>query len=120
MPEALLASVDSDRRPAHIPRLGGLVVRVVDGAPVLRGEALVALAEDGFFNGFDEVWVLPEGSESLPPADASLVYPFLAEGPLPGPLSSWIEQSGARLGVGDGFGLNLVVADNDLAATLDL
>lgn len=39
---------------------------------------------------------------------------------LPDAVAQWVEESGCRLGLGDGEGLNFVVGDADLGRSLDL
>ena len=88
---------------------------------VVSGRSVIDLLGDGnLFTGFDELWIPTRLPTRQPPADANLVAPRQLETELPSAVSAWLEGSGCRLGVGDGYGMNYAVLDRDLGADLGL
>jgi hypothetical protein len=88
---------------------------------VVSGERLLAAAEENhLFTGFDEIWVPERLPVSPPPEDVVLVAPNVFDVVLPDAVRNWLSQSGYRLGLGDGDGLNYVGTDPALARQLDL
>lgn len=124
-PFILVSSVDSDRNVIQMPwaraRIRGNAQWALSPSQlVIAGENLVRLARDSVFNGFDELWVTMEPLTISPPAGAYLVAPRELANPAPDAVRRWMEQSGSRLGLGDGYGLNFVVNDRELARQLHL
>jgi tRNA threonylcarbamoyladenosine biosynthesis protein TsaE len=106
LPYVLVAWVDSGRPERH--------------PWVVPGEEVVDLAHRGLLNGFDEVWVLAGPDADAPPDGAAIVAPVRLDEGVPEATAAWLARSGARLGLGDGEGLNYVATDVALAAALGL
>jgi hypothetical protein len=90
----------------------GLVIPGVDIADVSERFNL--------FNGFDEVWCFDDRPAVEKPVDLWIVSPvnIVQEG-VPPLLVPWITESGCRLGLGDGVGLNYVARDKGTAILLE-
>ena len=88
---------------------------------VISGAATVTLLDDpDLFAGFDELWIPSQLPVANPPDEAFLVAPRELNGEVPVGVLRWVQDSGCRLGVGDGEGLNYVADDLGLATTLGL
>lgn len=126
LPFVMVTSMDSDRRPGLMPWARRRVLSeaswAISTAPlVLHGSGIVDLLDDSnLFTGFDEVWIPASADGAEPPPAAFLVAPRRLEYALPASIEQWALASGARLGLGDGDGLNIVVADPGLALGLGL
>lgn len=125
LPYVIVSTVDSD---SGVSRMPWAAARIRDNADwalsvtplVISGQDLVRLAHDSIFHGFDEIWVTAEKPTISPPADVYLVAPRELKNPAPDAVQHWMKSSGSRLGLGDGDGLNFVVADIDLGRQLHL
>jgi hypothetical protein len=93
------------------------VTRVDDdiAVPVASFERLLHV---GFFGGFDEVWLLGGAPIAMRPPDLILTSDRPISGLDAASLERWLQVSGARVGLGDGIGLNYATSSPDLAATL--
>jgi len=90
----------------------GLVIPAVDFAKVAD--------RFGLFTGFDEVWCFSETPKVMKPADFWIVSPSnIDQEDVPPALIPWMEQSGCRLGLGDGIGLNYATPDKNTAILLE-
>jgi hypothetical protein len=128
LPYVLIRSIDSEtgaavaRMPWALQRQGQHPGWALSVDPlVISGASLVdLLGDDNLFTGFDEIWV-PSRVPVLRPANvASIVAPRHLNGEVPGDAARWMEDSGCRLGLGDGDGVNWVSADQDLSSSLGL
>ena len=121
----LVSSIDSDSAVSEMPWVRRHLDRDASWAIstdplVISGDRLLAAAqEDNIFNGFDEIWVPERVPASPPPSYVSLVAPNVFD-VLPRDIGEWLSQSGYRLGLGDGDGLNYAGTDFALARELDL
>jgi hypothetical protein len=72
------------------------------------------------FHGFDEAWLF-EAEPSLPkPKEGWLVAPLnLNCNELTPTISSWMQETACKLGLGDGIGLNYVTSDEKSPAILN-
>jgi hypothetical protein len=82
---------------------------------VIDGEALLALIEHQFFDGFDELWIFRESPiegkpEAIPlTSDVRLVHELSED------LRNWMYDNGCIAGLGDGDGLNFATFKPALA-----
>jgi hypothetical protein len=126
LPYVLISSMDSDRLVSNMPwvtsRCGSDSKWAISRSPlVISGAALVSLLEDtSLFAGFDELWIPSRLPVANPPDDANLVAPRELDVESPPGVVRWVEDSRCRLGIGDGYGMNYVAADLELAAGLGL
>lgn len=125
LPYVIVSAVDSETRTAAMPWAQERIGRESSWAKalsplVISGTDLVDAARESVFNGFDEIWVVPVVSKLLPPDEASLVAPRRLDDGVPDGVASWMRDSGAQLGLGDGDGLNYVARDLGLAIRLGL
>ena len=126
LPFVLISSIDSDRRVSSMPWV--LAHRLDDPAwalslfpLVISGESVVRLlADSNLFTGFDELWIPAVMPVLEPPVDASLVAPLELDVESPQAIRAWLDLSKCRLGVGDGYGTNFIVADSALGSRLGL
>jgi len=122
----LISSVDSDPRVATMPWAQDRIVGDESWAQsqyplIISGRALLQLCRDSVFHGFDEIWIPAALPIPVPPGAAYLVSPRRCDGPLiPNEISDWMMESRARLGLGDGEGLNFVSSDRELEEELNL
>jgi hypothetical protein len=87
---------------------------------MIPGQLIVtAEREFNLFCGFDEVWCFDAPPSKSKPDDLSIVAPrdFGKENPPP-LLIPWMQESGCRLAMGDGDGLNYATPDKSLADLL--
>jgi hypothetical protein len=126
LPYALLSSIDSHGDVANMEWVRSRQEReptwALSTEPlVISGTSLVELLGDrNLFTGFDEVWIPSSIPVGVPPKGTYLVSPRdLSEG-LPSPIRRWLTDSPCEIGVGDGYGLNYVVADVELGGQLGL
>ena len=122
---ALVTVVDSSRGVSDLPSIriaaaaAGISAIRVGASLALRTDGLRILAEDGFFNGFDEVWLF----RGVPAEDKPPGIRLTSDRPLPdlppAELALWMAASGCRLGLGDGDGLNYVTPDEALADAIE-
>jgi hypothetical protein len=120
---ALVRFVDSEAEVSSIPAVHSLLARgrgVRSGRSVLlSANELVALAREGLFTGFDEIWVfLGNPAEPTPPL-ASILPPIdLCDEPLAHELADWMATNQVALGIGDGEGMNYVTLSRDTESGL--
>jgi hypothetical protein len=90
---------------------GGLVIPMRDLQSVTSRQDL--------FRGFDELWLFDSEPAETKPNDVTIVGPldFRTNEPTP-ELTAWMGESGCRLGLGDGIGMNYVTPDGELAEQL--
>jgi hypothetical protein len=124
LPAVLVATLDSGRSGTWLGwhALDGHP-RVVSRDPVVVTGSFVVetLLDGGMLNGFDELWVMPAIGPFGPfPEDATIVGPQRLGAAVPAPVAAWIRASGARLGLGDGDGLNFAGTDHELSRALGL
>ncbi len=121
---AIIRCLDSLRSPVE---LGGVVLsrgvkgRVLPSGVELDVAALRGLLDAEAFSGFDEVWLYPPGRS---PTDRTLAASITsdavqldAQAPPPELVDAFLE-SGCRLALGDGCGLNYMEAGSTLRALL--
>lgn len=122
---AMLTIVDSVSAVNEIPSVQRLLASHPDYA--LVGSSLLMPARDfsrisselNLLTGFGEVWWFDAKPAIEKPTDIDLVGPLnLNEDPVPEALPRWMAESGCRLGVGDGIGLNFVTSDEAVARQL--
>lgn len=126
LPFVLISSIDSDRQVSSMPWV--LARRLADPEwalsvfpLVISGRAAVLLLDDrNLFTGFDELWIPGVMPVPEPPDDASLVAPLELDVESPPAIWTWLDFSKCRLGVGDGYGTNFIVADSALGTRLGL
>ena len=72
--------------------------------------------------GFDEIWIPSRLPIAQRPDAAHIMAPRLLKrgASIRRSVATWMARSGCRLGLGDGFGLNYIVGDEDLAKLLGL
>lgn len=122
---AMVTVIDSDPRVARLPSIATLLraqrkgVSILDRSIVVPRLTLLELVREwDLFNGFDEVWffesvpLLPRPADVVITADVSMKTRDL------GHVAAWMEASGARLGLGDGEGVNYATIDPDIAEHL--
>jgi hypothetical protein len=122
---ALITTIDSTDDVAGIdlvPLLAGAGIQhSALGRGVVVGEAVVGrlIEHNGFFTGFDEVWLfaVPPGERKPQQGRITSDRPF-SETPPPPVLEAWMLRTGCRLGLGDGVGLNWMCADPKVASML--
>jgi hypothetical protein len=125
LPFILVSSIDSESAVSKMPWVQRYLAddpswAVLNNPLIISGERLLAAAkEKKLFTGFDEIWVPERVPVSPPPSYVSLVAPNVFD-VLPHDIGQWLSQSGYRLGLGDGDGLNYVGTDPALARELDL
>jgi hypothetical protein len=125
-PFVLITSVDSTTELAD-SRIGQAIVRrnhdcaFIGQGLLVPSVKLPALdAELGLFHGFDEVWALDDRPAVAKPSGSSIVGPLnLNEDDPSGDVAEWMNATGCRLGLGDGFGLNYVTSDAGLAEQIE-
>lgn len=126
LPYVLISSIDSDWR---VSDMRWATARRLDAptwalslAPlVISGESAVdLLSDDNLLTGFDEFWIPTGLPVAQPPAEAHLVAPRELDAEVPAAVLAWLEVSGCRLGVGDGYGMNFAVRDLALGRELGL
>lgn len=126
LPYILISSMDSDRRVSDMPWAVANDQQdpkwALSTFPlVISGAATVTLLDDpDLFAGFDELWIPSQLPVANPPDEAFLVAPRELDGEVPIGVLRWVQDSGCRLGLGDGEGLNYVADDLGLATTLGL
>lgn len=69
------------------------------------------LLDEGFFQGFDEIWLLDGGARAARPPELVLTSDHPVERVPAESWRAWLIAGGARLGLGDGVGLNYVTDD---------
>lgn len=126
LPYVLISSIDSDRQVSSMPWARARILEdrawALSPLPlVISGASAVSLLDDqNLFTGFDELWIPAELPATGPPDEASLVAPLELDIESPAAIWAWLEVSQCRLGVGDGYGTNYVVADPALGRSLGL
>ena len=123
----MVTCVDSDRHVVSMPWVARLRQRqptaVISTYPlVITGSSLVESAQSfEVFFGFDELWIPTALPAVAPPENATIVAPLciLTDG-VPASTAAYVLSASIRLGLGDGYGLNFVGQDLDLAARLGL
>jgi hypothetical protein len=125
LPFIVITSIDSASRLGEMVcselRIAGQSAPLSEDPVVVSGATLCQLVtERNMFTGFDEIWIV----ESLPvaamPKEISLTAPVQLVGPPPSSLILWMQQSGWRLGLGDGYGLNFASSDRNLLRAVGL
>ena len=130
-PHALVTCIDSNWAPGLSVGIRkeieacGIRVEVYGDGLLTTGESVRILADKAhFFNGFDQVWFFSgEPREPCPlrlnwgTGDALEPGWELSQGVLDA--VAWMARSGARLGLGDGFCLNYLTTDLELAEELE-
>jgi hypothetical protein len=72
------------------------------------------------FHGFDEVWWFDQRPEVAKPSDAWIVSPVNLKSEAASPQTvAWMSESGCRLGLGDGIGLNYVTPFAETARSIE-
>jgi hypothetical protein len=117
----LISTVDSSSRVRQMPSLVPLLQRLeadyeaLGAAVVVGGGTFLTLVDDGFFNGFDEVWLFNASPREPKPEAIPLTSDIpLREAPSD-TLVSWMHSNGGIAGLADGIGLNFATFDSDLA-----
>jgi len=123
---ALLSMVDSCAPVADLPSVAPTLARhgidpaVVGGSVAVPTRVLPRLADDGFLNGFDEVWLFVDAPVTDKPATAAHLT---SDRPLREPPASelveWMGAAGCVIGLGDGDGLNYVTLDVAVAEEIE-
>jgi hypothetical protein len=109
-PGALGALDDAWRSRYEASPVGADVVVPVPAFRRLLGE--------GFFQGFDEIWLLDGGARAPRPPELVLTSDHPVERVPAESWREWLIAGGARLGLGDGAGLNSVAGDATVAHRL--
>ena len=126
LPYVLISSMDSDRQVTTMP---WVTARCLNSATwalsltplVISGvSAIDLLADDNLFTGFDELWIPTGLPVAQPPEDAHLVAPRELDIECPAGVLNWLDASGCRLGVGDGYGMNYVLGEPALGNDVGL
>jgi hypothetical protein len=127
LPYVLLSSVDSDLNVSAMPWAKALFEKQPGWAAssdplVTSGDWLVRLLLNGelSLNGFDELWICSKLPVPRRPEEAYIVAPRQLNEEIPTATIRWMESSGCVLGLGDGYGLNFITTDMDLARRLEL
>ena len=86
----------------------------IDDDVLLSSEAFLALDNEQFFTGFDEVWLFTEAPASGKPDGLRMTsdQPLVSA---PEGLEAWMREVGCIAGLGDGDGLNFAAFDAELA-----
>lgn len=94
--------------------------RFVGGALLVPTTRITEVSERfKLFTGFDEVWFYINEPLSSKPAEISLVAPLdLEVDSPPNGLAQWFAESGCRLGIGDGIGMNFATLDKGIASKM--
>lgn len=121
-----VTSLDSSRNIGSVVSHHNIVERY-SGCAVLNGGLLVPgtlLSEISnaldLFNGFDEVWCFDSKPLTKKPDSLSIISPPNIEEIVPLLLVSWMNESGCRLALGDGVGLNYATKDISIAQFLQV
>lgn len=73
------------------------------------------IEEHGFFNGFDEIWFMPDPPKMGKPETLRITSDLGFEADPPAGLSAWMQETECLLGLGDGDGLNFATFDPKIA-----
>jgi len=112
----LIAALDSTNDLAASPALAtyrSSGLQIV-GSQVYATRDLIRrmLADSTLFTGFDEVWMLPNPPSTPRPKTFALTTDVEDLGDL-STIARWMEDVGARVGLGDGVGLRVVAFEAD-------
>jgi hypothetical protein len=122
----MITTIDSSSDIAGIAN--GYRLFDIYGECSIHGEALLLPGDRienlhqrfNLFNGFDEIWCFNERPRLVKSSDLSIVAPLnLAVDDTPPLLASWMKQSGCKLGLGDGIGMNIVTPDLSLMTMIE-
>jgi hypothetical protein len=120
---SVVSVVDSTPRVGRLPSLAPLIQS--HGASLwLCGDdiafeatfLLVLIEEHGFFNGFDEIWFMPDLPKIPKPETLRITSDLGFEADPPAGLSAWVQETKCLLGLGDGDGLNFATFDPEIAS----
>ncbi len=110
-PVVLISCLDSDPQVSSSSRLEQEKYQAVGRCVALRGADLLKEIEGrSTFFGFDEVWfgsAIPETEIPFP----AIVAPCEQEEFLPVGFATWFDNSPLAVGLGDGFGLTILLRD---------
>jgi hypothetical protein len=123
----MIASIDSSKDMVGIAT-GYRIIERYNGCSMFAGSLLVPGGQIeqisctfNLFNGFDEVWCFDEAPKFAKPTDLWIVSPLnVGQEDVPRLLVPWMRESGCRLGLGDGIGLNYATPDESTAHRLEL
>lgn len=85
------------------------------GIVVLGRTFLALVEEEGFFNGFDEIWSFRERPTKAKPDEVRLISDRRLNNEVPTEMDDWLLGSDLVIGLGDGVGLNYVTPHPRLA-----
>jgi hypothetical protein len=126
-PVALLTSVDSTTALSS-SAIGQVIIErhppckfLGDGIVIPDGLILDVAKSFNLFNGFDETWLFEAGPSLPRPKEGWLVAPLnLNFNELTPSISSWMQATACKLGLGDGIGLNYVAPDEKIAKDVEI
>jgi hypothetical protein len=117
-----ISRVDSSA-PGELPALDDAWRSRYEASPVgadvvVPVPAFRRLLDEGFFQGFDEIWLLDGDARTARPPELVLTSDHPVERVEAESWRAWLIAGGARLGLGDGVGLNYVTDDAAIADRL--
>lgn len=121
----LITCLDSTREIDTLRIARGMVARYPACTVVSSGLLVpTSLLSDidhamGLFTGFDEVWCFRDGSPSVKPKRVSVLPPpGFDSSAIPADVLEFMLKSNCMLALGDGFGMNYVTPDHNIAREL--
>lgn len=125
-PFVMITSIDSSTDVAGIASSYGILDRFAGSSLlgcslVVRGDQVAELSlKFNLFNGFDELWCFRESPQTPKPHGLWIVAPFnFHDEEIPPLLATWMTESGCKLGLGDGIGLNYATPEIQIAERLE-
>ncbi len=123
---AVIALLDSNPDVAHLDSVAAILgedgpgFRAVGSALAVDLATMTFLIEERcLFTGFDEIWVCDRMPTEPKPVDVRITgEELVTDRPVPEALLAWMQASHVRVGLGTGYGVNVVTTDRVVVDTL--